>query len=97
VVCSLQRAGIAAGIAANAADLCDCDRHLQARGYWTKVRTPEGESLEFDGIPVRLSATPGQVQSAGPRLGEHTDAVLQRVLKLSAAAVAELRSAKVIA
>lgn len=97
VVCSLQRAGIAAGLVANAADLCGRDRHLQARGNWTKVRTAEGESVEFDGIPVRLSATPGQVRSAGPRLGEHTDAVLQRLLKLSAATIAELRAAKVIA
>jgi crotonobetainyl-CoA:carnitine CoA-transferase CaiB-like acyl-CoA transferase len=30
------------------------------------------------GVPVKLSATPGQVHSPAPRLGEHTDEILMR-------------------
>jgi len=97
VVATLQGAGVAAGLVADAADLCIRDPHLQARGYWTKVRTPEGEWVELDGTPVRLSATPGAVHSPGPLLGEHTESILQRILGLSQARIAELRSANVIA
>ena len=96
VMIQLQRAGIAAGRVANAEDLCRRDPHLQARGYWACVPTPEGTTVEFDGVPCKLSATPGAVRAAGPLLGEHTDAVLQRVLGMDAATIAELRGAKVV-
>ncbi len=96
VMIHLQRAGLAAGIVANAQDLCRSDPHLQARGYWARVATPEGATVELDGVPCKLSATPGDVRAPGPLLGEHTDAVLERVLKMDAAAIAELRAAKVV-
>ena len=96
VMTHLQRAGIAAGLVANAEDLCRHDPHLQARGYWARVPTPEGGAVELDGVPVTLSATPGAVRAAGPLLGEHTDAVLQRVLGMSPATIAALRAAKVV-
>jgi crotonobetainyl-CoA:carnitine CoA-transferase CaiB-like acyl-CoA transferase len=96
VMTQLQRAGIAAGVVANAEDLCRRDPHLQARGYWTRVPTAEGGTVELDGVPVMLSATPGAVRTPGPLLGEHTAAVLERVLGLSAAAIIELRAAKAV-
>jgi crotonobetainyl-CoA:carnitine CoA-transferase CaiB-like acyl-CoA transferase len=92
----LQQAGVAAGTVANAEDLCRHDPQLQARGYWAQVSTPEGEIAELDGVPIKLSATPGGVRSSGPLLGEHTDVVLRRVLGMSPATIAELRSAKVV-
>lgn len=92
----LQHAGIAAGIVSNAEDLCRHDPQLQARGYWAHVSTPEGQAAEFDGVPMKLSTTPGGVRSPGPLLGEHTDGVLQRVLGMSPATIAELRGAKVV-
>ncbi len=97
VMQTLQRAGVAAGVVANARDLCERDPQLQERGYWARARTPEGESMEFDGVPVRLSATPGRIAGPGPLLGEHTDSVLKRVLNLSPAAIATLRADRVIA
>lgn len=93
----LQRAGVAAGVVANAEDLCRRDPHLQARGYWARVTTPEGDSVECDGVPFKMSATPGHIDAAGPLLGEHTDAVLQRVLNLSPEAIAALRSDRIVA
>jgi len=96
VMTQLQRAGIVVGVVANAEDLCRRDPHLQARGYWGRVKTPEGDAVEFDGVPIKLSATPGAVRTPGPLLGEHTDAVLQRVLGMSPATVAELRAAGVV-
>jgi crotonobetainyl-CoA:carnitine CoA-transferase CaiB-like acyl-CoA transferase len=97
VMTRLQRAGVAAGVVANAEDLCRRDPHLQARGYWARVTTPEGDSVECDGVPFKMSATPGHIDAAGPLLGEHTNAVLQRVLNLSPEAIAALRSNRIVA
>jgi len=97
VMLALQHTGIAAGIVANAADLCQRDPQLQARKYWARVPTQEGSSVDLDGVPFTLSDTPGAVRAPGPLLGEHTADVLQRVLGLTAAAVDALRAANVIA
>jgi crotonobetainyl-CoA:carnitine CoA-transferase CaiB-like acyl-CoA transferase len=48
------------------------------------------------GIPFRLSGTPATIRRAPPLLGEHTDEVLAGELGLTAARIAELRTAKVI-
>jgi crotonobetainyl-CoA:carnitine CoA-transferase CaiB-like acyl-CoA transferase len=96
VMTHMQHAGVAAGIVADAEDLCRHDPHLQARGYWSRICTPEGATVELDGVPVKLSATPGGVRAAGPLLGEHTDVVLQSVLGMSPAAIAALRAANVV-
>ncbi len=92
----LQAAGVTAAVVAHAADLCR-DEHLQARGYWQRVVTPENETLEFDGQPYRMSASPGRVTGAGPLLGEHTDQILQRTLGLSPTDCTSLRSDGVVA
>ena len=93
----LQKAGVVAGLVADAEDLCDRDPQLRDRQYWATVETPEGDREEFDGPPFRLSERSGYVAAAGPLLGEHTDAVLSRVLRLSREAIAELRRAGVVA
>jgi crotonobetainyl-CoA:carnitine CoA-transferase CaiB-like acyl-CoA transferase len=93
VTAHLQAAGVAAAVVADAADLCLRDPQLAARGYWQRVVTPEGTSVIYDGVPARLSATPGRVTAAAPLLGEHTDAVLQDVLGLGSGAIEELHAA----
>jgi crotonobetainyl-CoA:carnitine CoA-transferase CaiB-like acyl-CoA transferase len=47
------------------------------------------------GVPVKLSDTPGAVRTPPPRLGEHTDAVLND-FGFSDDAIADLRRQKVI-
>lgn len=71
-----QRRGVAAFTVANGEDLAARDVHLRTRGYWASVRTPQGEKLTLDGVAIRLSATPGEVERPGPLHGEHTDEVL---------------------
>ena len=48
------------------------------------------------GVPMRFSETPASVRSAPPTLGEHTDAILQERLGLSASEVEELRAAGIV-
>ncbi len=94
---AMQAEGVAAGLVANAADLCTCDPHLRARGYWVAIDAPEGRRLIFDGVPVRLSATPGRIRAPGPLLGEHTDRILCELLDLEQTAIRRLREDGVIA
>jgi crotonobetainyl-CoA:carnitine CoA-transferase CaiB-like acyl-CoA transferase len=96
VMTTLQRAGVAAGLVASAEDLCRRDPQLQAREYWSRIRSAEGDIVELDGVPVKLSETPGRVDAPGPLLGEHTETVLRRVLHLTPGAIGALRDAGVI-
>jgi len=87
---------VAAFTVANGEDLCARDPHLQWRGYWARVREPEGRTIALDGVATRLSHTPGFVAGPGPLHGEHTDRVLRDVLGLSASEIANLRADKVV-
>ncbi len=40
-------------------------------------RHPAGGSVKVVGLPVNLSATPGEVGPPAPPLGAHTDDILQ--------------------
>jgi benzylsuccinate CoA-transferase BbsF subunit len=91
----LQDAGVAAGVVANAADLA-ADPQLAHRAYFATVRTANGASETFDGVPFVTSALPGRVGGPGPLLGEHGDLVLRDLLGLGAADIAALRAEGVI-
>jgi crotonobetainyl-CoA:carnitine CoA-transferase CaiB-like acyl-CoA transferase len=69
---ALQAAGVAAGVCADAADLCDADPQLAARGYFVRV---DGAWLEAP-LP-RLGTTPGRLRRAGPRRDEQRAEVLR--------------------
>ncbi len=56
---------------------------VHARGMVVPVEHPTAGAIRVTGVPVRLSATPGSVRRAPPRLGEHTRAALSEILKIS--------------
>ncbi len=85
----LQRAGIAAGVALNGADLA-ADPHLAERGFFAPVKLPDNSSTRVTGVPMRLSATPGSVRTVAPEVGEDNDYVLGELLGLGRAERAEL-------
>ena len=58
-------------------------RELRARGHWVKLRHPEMGDTLYDGIPYRLSKTPGRLQWAAPQLGADTWDVLTDLLGVS--------------
>ena len=88
----LQTAGVAAGVVANAEDVCARDPQLAARGHFVDVPTPEGRTVRIDGPPFVLSETPARVGGPGPLLGEHSDEVLGELLGLRSEEIAELRA-----
>jgi formyl-CoA transferase len=67
------------------------DPHYRAREMILTQVTRDGWSLAVPGVVPKLSATPGTLRSAAPRLGEDTDAVL-RELGLSDEQIAALRA-----
>lgn len=82
VMDSLQKAGIAAGVVQNAADLA-ADPQLRSRGFFIELNhTTVGRTLA-DGSPIRLSDTPAIYRCAAPTLGRDNDYVYQTLLGIS--------------
>lgn len=71
------------------------DEHYAARDMLVSVEHPELGDMRLPGVVPKFERHPGEVRTAGPRLGEHTDAVL-RDLGYSTEDLAELRAAGVI-
>ncbi|MBX9753864.1 MAG: CoA transferase [Pseudomonadaceae bacterium] len=92
---ALELAGVPCGPINNLAQVF-ADPHVQARGLRLDLPHSLGGSTPQVASPLRLSATPVEYRNAPPLLGEHTDAVLQRLLQLTAEQVNELRSGGVI-
>ena len=90
----LTAAGIPCGSVRNLQELF-ADPQIHAREMVAQLEHATIGSLRVLGVPVKLSDTPGAVRTPPPRLGEHTDAVLQD-LGFNAAAIADLRRQKVI-
>lgn len=88
------RAGIAAAPSRDWRDLY-ADPHLHARNAFVTVDHPELGKLELVGAPWKMSDYEMPERYA-PLLGEHNDYVLQELLGLSEAEVAELRRNDVI-
>ncbi|MDR5765858.1 MULTISPECIES: CoA transferase [unclassified Caballeronia] len=78
VLAALNEARIPAGKIYDVADIAQ-DPHYHARNMILETKLPDGTPVQVPGIVPKLSATPGTVESAAPTLGEHTDAVLERV------------------
>lgn len=72
----LQGAGIAAGAVFNVEEISK-DPHLEARGFFQLAADGSGR---YPGMPFALSGTRAQVRTRGPRLGEHNEYVLCRLL-----------------
>jgi crotonobetainyl-CoA:carnitine CoA-transferase CaiB-like acyl-CoA transferase len=96
VMQTLQAAGVAAGIVADAEDLCVRDPQLAHRGYWVDVDTPEGERVRLDGVSFLVDGRTLRPRAPGPLLGEHTDDVLARVLGLDPESITALRESGAI-
>jgi len=72
------------------------DPQVRHRDMAVELEHPTAGRIRLPGIPVKFGRTPARVQGPPPRLGEHTDAVLRRVLDLSDAEIADLRAAGVV-
>lgn len=78
VLAALRDANIPSGKIYDAADIA-ADPHYQARDMLIRSQLDDGTPVTLPGVVPKLTATPGQLRSTAPMLGEHTDAVLGRL------------------
>jgi formyl-CoA transferase len=90
----MTKAKVPAGRIYSAKDIVE-DPHYAARGMIEQIVSRDGLTVKVPGVVPKLSETPGRIRSTAPRLGEDTEAVLQR-LGYGAEQIAALRADKVI-
>jgi CoA:oxalate CoA-transferase len=90
-----EKEGIPYSPVNNMQQICE-DPHIQHRQMLVEIEQAGIGRMKIAGSPFRLSETPGRVYAGAPRLGEHTEAVLTRVLKLSSAEIQALKEEGVI-
>jgi len=78
----LQDAGVPAGVLQTSEDLHN-DPQLKHRGYLHGLEHPEIGRHNYDGLPFKLSKTPGEYKLPAPMLGQHTEYVCTKLLGMS--------------
>ena len=94
VLIKMQKAEVPAGRIYSAADIAG-DPHFAARGMIQQIVAGDGEPLKVPGVVPKLSATPGAIRSPAPKLGEHTEQVLQE-LGFSSREIEQFKNSKII-
>ena len=96
LVQALTEAGVPCGAVRSVGEAL-ADPQLAARDMIVPLDHTTAGDIRVLGTPVKLSHTPGDVHSAPPALGEHTDAILRNDVGLSEAEIGSLAEAGVIA
>ena len=91
----LDREGIPCGLIKNVVEVCT-DPQVLARDMVVQLNHPTAGSIRVNGVPIKLSATPGEVNDPPPLLGQHTEAILSEILGYSGDQIAVLRHNKAI-
>ena len=76
VMAAMLEVGIPAGPINTVGEALD-DPHIHAREMIAELTHPDYGPLKVLGIPIKLSDTPGLVENAPPRFGEHNREVMQ--------------------
>lgn len=78
VVDSFEEVGAAVAPIYNVEDIMS-DPQYEALNSITTVEDPELGPIKMQNVFFRLSETPGEINSTGPRLGEHNEAVYEKL------------------
>ena len=78
VLAALNEARIPAGRIYDVADIA-ADPHYRAREMIVDDTLPDGTAVQVPGVVPKLCGTPGTIERSAPKLGEHTDTVLESI------------------
>jgi formyl-CoA transferase/CoA:oxalate CoA-transferase len=78
VLARMAEAGIPAGPINTVAEILE-DPQIHAREMVVALTHPDYGPLRVLGVPIKLSDTPGNVETAPPRFGENNHEVLSRL------------------
>ena len=94
VVAAMEGARIPCGVYRSTAEV-HADPHVRARAMleWVDMEEPGMERVPVSGVPVKLSASPGEVRHRAPRAGEHNDECYRDLLGYSPERIEALRTA----
>jgi crotonobetainyl-CoA:carnitine CoA-transferase CaiB-like acyl-CoA transferase len=93
-IAALTDAGVPCGAVRSVPEVL-ADPQLDARDMIAAVEHVTAGPLRLLGVPVKLSATPGEIRTPPPTLGQHTPAIL-RELGYTDTAIDVLRARRVI-
>jgi crotonobetainyl-CoA:carnitine CoA-transferase CaiB-like acyl-CoA transferase len=91
----LEREGIPCGLIKDVAEVCT-DPQVLARDMVVPLQHPTAGPIHVNGVPIKLSSTPGEVKNPPPLLGQHTDEILSEILGYTASQIAELHQFKAV-
>jgi crotonobetainyl-CoA:carnitine CoA-transferase CaiB-like acyl-CoA transferase len=92
---ALERATVPCGAINNLAEVF-ADPQVQQRGMVDTWQHPLAPHLRLVASPIKLSETPVRAELPPPLLGQHTEQVLEQLLRRTPAQVAQLKNAKVV-
>jgi crotonobetainyl-CoA:carnitine CoA-transferase CaiB-like acyl-CoA transferase len=95
VMNELDEAKVPAGPIYSIEDIVN-DAHYQARDMIREVEVDGIGTLKMPGIVPKMSVTPGEIEWAGPKLGQHTDEILKEKIHLSEEQIKALKEHGII-
>jgi formyl-CoA transferase len=90
VIEAMNKAGVPVGRIYRAPEMME-DAHFKAREAIVRIPHKLFGTLAMQNVAPKLSATPGQVRSAGPELGEHNEEVYKNLLGFDDAKLADMK------
>ena len=87
--------GVAAYPVQNCVDIHH-DTNLEQFDFWHWLDHPEMGPTPYEGLQHRMSATPGELRSPAPLLGQHNDEIFSGMLGLSPGEIEQLKQDRVI-
>jgi CoA:oxalate CoA-transferase len=94
-IVELEAAGIPCG-PINTIDKVVVDPQVLAREMIVETEHPVAGPVKMAGVPIKLSATPGSVDTPAPMLGQHTAEILSELLGMSPEQVEELHRKQIV-
>ena len=91
----LEEARVPCGKVKTAHDIID-DPHIRAREMLVDVEYPEVGSVPMPGVPIKLSETPGGIETPAAKLGEHNEEIYCSLLGYESNDLAALKEEGVI-